>query len=281
MHGTARREPPRVELAQRVLRVRRARGAAGLDEPPRALAGCARWSSATGRRSSTRRAPRSGSYAGLRRTREGLELLRRRSEPARAADRDLRARSPREPRRASAQRSSRTDAALDATHTVIDAEGTPHRERWMSLNWRTTRTPRAVHTAAEYSRRRVVARTKGGTCTSSAEASTASSPGAGAVKEQRGADPAARRVRAFDGATRGRPLLLRATDAHDLQRHPDAVPGRSPAARARRRRVTRQAAHAELPARGAAAVTAGATCHPGAAAGATLLRSTALPTHEQ
>ena len=128
LHRPARREPARVELAVRVLRVRAPRGAGALDEPVAAGAARARPGAATSPRRRSRET-RAAMWrdAGLERTADGLRRLLDDPAPARPARRRRR----RWPARRAAARtraptSRRPTPALDERHSVLPAgDATP------------------------------------------------------------------------------------------------------------------------------------------------------------
>ena len=108
VHGPARRQPARLQLAHRVLRVRRARRPRGARASRRRSGRRSRTAAGRGGGRSRRRrrgaATRCGGYAGPRARRRWAARARGRPASARAADRALGAGAHREPRRAPAPR---------------------------------------------------------------------------------------------------------------------------------------------------------------------------------
>ena len=131
VHGAARRQPPRLQLAQRVLRVRqRAPPRAALAAPAGRHAADARDGRFPAPTPGRARRP-SGSCAGPSRDAARLERLARRPLSAARTDRRLGPRPARIARRPPALRlPAAADPSLDLRHHVVSADGTLRLERW-------------------------------------------------------------------------------------------------------------------------------------------------------
>ena len=137
VHGPARCEPARLELAQRVLRVRRAGGrerAVGAGERACDAERGRAAGAGLGARADERGRGDARSAVARRRHRPDRReprAARHRSPPAREADRPLRAGAHREPRSAPAHRPPRREPEFDLRHAVVAGED--------GLDWQTWR----------------------------------------------------------------------------------------------------------------------------------------------
>ena len=127
VHRAPRSQPPRLELAHRVLRVRRPRRAAAAEEPPPPTPPARPdWRST---RRPKRPGTRSGAWPGPAQPRRpggaGLQPL-----PAGERDRDRRPESPRVPGGHLRTDSPQIDHGLDGVHFVLSPGGEVRREEW-------------------------------------------------------------------------------------------------------------------------------------------------------
>ena len=265
VHGPARRQPARLELAERVLRLRRrARPRAALERARRRRAGDPPPAPPLPIADAARRARACGATPASCATRDGL---RARSlddpHPLARLDRALRARCARRAAARTPRATSPTrDPALDLHHAVIRGRRRAAVLRALGLNRfqpdrqfqrtsafvnanSTSRCVPAFTRRRQYSRRRTGShRRRGagsGSCTSSAGRSTESCRD---IDDRRRTAAATRaRAQACEATIErlvARPPLLRPASAHAVQRHPAVLPDAAPAARVAHRPALRR-----------------------------------------